>query len=142
MCAFGKGFPLTAPTGLNHVAMSVPSGALTHDYRAELLEFYGGLFGWREIESLRLPDRLTIRVGKYTYVNVRERPDPMMCSGYEHFGIVVSSNEEAEELWRQLDADPRDVNLEPLTDDDNGVRSFRFRHLLPLTVEVQSFQQT
>jgi hypothetical protein len=137
-----QGFPLTAPTGLNHVAMSVPSGRLTDDYRAELLEFYGALFGWREIESLRLPDRLTIRVGKYTYVNVRERPDPMVCSGYKHFGILVSPNEEAETLWRQLEADPRDVNLEPLTDDDNGVRSFRFRHLLPLTVEVQSFQQT
>jgi hypothetical protein len=85
---------LAAPTGLNHVAMRVPSGTLTDDYRAELLEFYGGLFGWREIESLRLPDRLTIRVGKYTYVNVRERPDPMVCSGYEDFGIVVSSADE------------------------------------------------
>jgi hypothetical protein len=139
MCSFARGSLLAAPTGLNHVAMSVPSGTLTDDYRAELLEFYGALFDWREIESLRLPDRLTIRVGKYTYVNVRERPDPMVCSGYEHFGIVVSSADEAEELWHRLDADPRDVNLEPLTTDDNGVRSFRFRHLLPLTVEVQSF---
>jgi hypothetical protein len=63
----------------------------------------------------------------------------MVCSGYEHFGIVVSSADEAEKLWHRLDADPRDVNLEPLTTDDNGVRSFRFHHLLPLTVEVQSF---
>jgi hypothetical protein len=139
MCSFARGSPLAAPTGLNHVAMSVPSGTLTADYRAELLEFYGALFDWREIESLRLPDRLTIRVGKHTYVNVRERPDPMVCSGYEHFGIVVSSADEAERLWHRLDADPRDVNLEPLTTDDDGVRSFRFRHLLPLTVEVQSF---
>jgi hypothetical protein len=132
---------LVAPTGLNHVAMSVPSGTLTDDYRGELLDFYGGLFGWREIESLRLSDRLTIRVGKYTYVNVRERPDPMVCTGYEHFGIVVSSTDEAEDLWHRLDTDPRDVNLEPLTD-DHGVRSFRFRHLLPLTVEVQSFPES
>jgi catechol 2,3-dioxygenase-like lactoylglutathione lyase family enzyme len=139
LCSFAGGSLVAAPTGLNHVAMSVPLGTLTDDHRAELIEFYGDLFGWREIESLRLPDRLTIRVGKYTYLNVRERPDPMVCSGYEHFGIVVSSAEEAEALWHRLDSDGRDVNLEPLTTDDNGIRVFRFRHLLPLTVEVQSF---
>ena len=130
---------MAEPTGLNHVAMSVPSGTLTGGYRAELLEFYGGLFGWREIESLRLPDRLTVSVGRHSYVNVRERSDPMVCSGYEHFGIVVASAEEAERLWKLLDSDPRDVHLEPLTTGDDGFRSFRFRYLLPLTVEVQYF---
>jgi hypothetical protein len=100
---------MAAPTGLNHVAMSIAS-----DRRlpSRTLEFYGGLFGWHEIESLRLPDRLTIRVEKYTYVNGRERPDPMVCSGYEHFGIVVSSTDEAEQLWHRLDTDGRDLNLE------------------------------
>jgi hypothetical protein len=127
------------PTGLSHVAMSVPAGTLTGDYRRELLEFYGGLFGWREMESLRRPDRLTISVGAHTYVNVRERADPMVCSGYEHFGIVVASTEEAARLWRLLDADQRDVNLEPLASDDRGLTTFRFRYLLPLAVEVQAF---
>src|SRR4051812_41889128 len=105
---------MPAPTGLNHVAMSVPSATLTDQYRAELLDFYGSLFGWSEIESLRLPDRLTVSVGRQCYVNIRERPDPMVCSGYEHFGIVVSSAEDVERMWSVLDGDPRDVNLEPL----------------------------
>ena len=129
---------MAEPTGLNHVAMSVPSGTLSDGYHAELLEFYGGLFGWREIESLRLPDRLTIAVGPHNYINVRERPDPMVCSGYEHFGIVVESPEAAERLWKQLDRN-RDVQLEPLESGDDGYRSFRVRYLLPLTVEVQYF---
>ncbi len=130
---------MTAPTGLNHVAMSVPSGTLTDAYRSELLEFYGGLFGWREMEAFRLPDRLSVSVGKHTYLNIRERSDPMICSGYEHFGIVVGSSEDAARLWKLLDADPRDVCLEPLATGDDGFRSFRFRYLLPLTVEVQFF---
>ncbi len=130
---------MAQPTGLNHVAMSVPPGTLTDGYRAELLKFYDDLFGWREIESLRLADRLTVSVGRHSYVNVRERPDPMVCSGYEHFGIVVESAEEAERLWKLLESDPRDVHLEPLKTSDDGLRSFRFRYLLPLTVEVQSF---
>jgi hypothetical protein len=130
---------MAVPTGLNHVAMSVPSGTLTDEFRNELLELYGRLFDWREIESLRLPDRLTISVGRHCYLNVRERPDPMVCSGYEHFGIVVASTAEAERLWKLLAADPRDVNLEPLATGDDGYRTFRFRYLLPLTVEVQFF---
>ena len=124
-------------TGLNHVAMSVASGTLTDEWRAELLEFYGELFGWREIESLRLPDRLTILVGERTYVNVRERAVPMICSGYEHFGVVVASSDEVEEIWNRLDTSPLDLQLEPLNIDDGGFRSLRFRFMLPLAVEVQ-----
>ncbi|HWS45895.1 MAG TPA: VOC family protein [Acidimicrobiia bacterium] len=132
---------MTVPTGLNHVAMSVPAGTLTDQYRSELLEFYNNLFGWREIDSLRLPDRLTVSVGRHCYLNVRERPDPMVCSGYEHFGIVVASAEETERLWNILARDPREVHLEQLEKGDDGFRSFRFRYLLPLTVEVQFFPQ-
>ena len=124
-------------TTLNHVAMSVASGTLTDEWRAELLEFYGALFGWREIESLRLPDRLTILVGQRTYVNIRERAEPMICSGYEHFGVVVSSGDEVEEIWNRVDASPLDLELEPLNIENGGFRSLRFRFMLPLALEVQ-----
>lgn len=124
-------------TTLNHVAMSVASGTLNDEWRADLLEFYGALFGWREIESLRVPDRLTILVGQRTYVNIRERAEPMICSGYEHFGVVVSSGDEVEEIWNRLDASPLDLELEPLNIENGGFRSLRFRFMLPLAVEVQ-----
>jgi hypothetical protein len=127
---------MARPTGLNHVAMSVPEGTLTDEFRAELLAFYGELLGWREIEALRRPDRLTISVGPHSFVNIRERALPMQCSGYEHFGIAVASAEEAERLWAVLAEEARDVALEPMTR-DRGLRTFRFRYLLPLTVEVQ-----
>jgi len=130
---------MSDPTGLNHVAMSVAPGTLTDAFRSDLLEFYGDRLGWREMDELRLPDRLTVSVGPHSYLNVRERPDPMACSGYEHFGIVVESTEAAEALWHALDHDPRDVHLEPLNAGEDGYRSFRFRYLLPLTVEVQFF---
>ena len=130
---------MALPIGLNHVAMSVSVGTLTDSYRAELLAFYGVVFSWSEIESLRLPDRLTLSVGEHRYINLRERSDPMACSGYEHVGIVVASTDEAERLWNLLDRETRDVNLEPLVVGDDGFRSFRFRYLLPLAIEVQYF---
>jgi hypothetical protein len=122
---------------LTHVAMSVPEGTLTDQYREELLDFYGGLLGWREIQPLRLPDRLTLSVGGSCYLNLRERSDVMVCHGYEHFGIVVDSNEDLARLWARLDGESRAVNLEPLTWSDGGFGSFRFRYMLPMAVELQ-----
>lgn len=125
--------------GLSHIAMSVPTGTLTDRFRDEVLAFYGEHFGWSEIESLRLPDRLTMAIGAGNYVNVRERAEPMVCEGYEHFGLLLRSPEDVEEAWTALDGDRRDVHVEPLDRGEDGYRNFRFRYLLPLTVEVQFF---
>src|SRR5215204_4344274 len=106
--------------GLSHVAMSVPVGTLTDEYRARLLEFYGRMLGWREMESLRLPDRLTVAVGSSSYISIRERPDSMVSHGYEHFGILVRSAEEFQRLWADLANEQVDVQLESLSTNDKG----------------------
>jgi hypothetical protein len=124
-------------SGLSHIAMSVPAGTLTDKYRAELLDFYGRHFRWREIESLRLEDRLTLSVGGRTYVNIRERSESATYHGYEHFGLLVESPEDADRIWASLASDDRDLHLGPLARGDEGYRSFRFRYLMPLAVEVQ-----
>ena len=130
---------MSVSSGLSHVAMSVPVGTLTEEYRARLLEFYGQMLGWSEMESLRLSDRLTVSVGSSSYINIRERPDSMVSHGYEHFGIVVRSAEEFQRLWEDLANGQVDVQLEPLSTNDKGEGSFRFRYLLPMAVELQYF---
>ena len=124
---------------LNHVVMSVPPGTLSDDWRRDVLGFYGDLFGWQELDELRLDDRLTIGVGGGCYVNIRERNDPMVVSGYEHLGVVVRSAEDADAVWARLDGLDADVELSELKRGDDGFRSFKFRHLLPLAVEVHFF---
>jgi catechol 2,3-dioxygenase-like lactoylglutathione lyase family enzyme len=126
-------------SGLTHVAMSVPDGTLTDRFRARLLEFYGRMLGWREIESLRLPDRLTVAVGPSAYINIRERPEGMVTHGYEHFGVLVRSAEDLRALWEDLANEEADVQLEPLSTNDDGEGSFRFRYLLPMAVEAQFY---
>jgi hypothetical protein len=121
--------------------MSVPEGALTDDYRSRLLDFYGRMLGWREMESLRLPDRLTVAVGRSAYINIRERPDSMVSHGYDHFGILMPSAEDLRRLWADLANEPDDVQLEPLSTNDDGEGSFRFRYLLPMAVEAQFYVQ-
>ncbi len=126
--------------GISHVAMSVPEGTLTDGFRAELIDFYGRLLGWEEIESLRRPDRLTLAVGfPFTYVNVRECAEVMLCTGYEHVGILVGSAADFRRIWDDLSALVADVELEPFPDREDGGGSFRFRHLLPMAFEVQFF---
>jgi Glyoxalase/Bleomycin resistance protein/Dioxygenase superfamily len=119
--------------------MSVPDGTLTDGYRARLLEFYRRMLGWREIESLRRPDRLTIAVGPSSYINIRERPDSMVTHGYEHFGVLVRSVEDLRRLWADLANEEHEVQLEPLSTNDDGEGSFRFRYLLPMALEAQFF---
>jgi hypothetical protein len=119
--------------------MSVPEGTLTDAYRARLLDFYGRILDWREIESLRRPDRLTVLVGPSSYINIRERPDSMVTHGYEHFGVLVRSAEDLRQLWADLADHEKSVPLEPLSTNDDGEGSFRFRYLLPMAVEVQFY---
>jgi hypothetical protein len=126
--------------GLTHVAMSVPEGTLTDEYRSQLLDFYGRVLHWREMEALRRPDRLTVSVGPKTYINVREQRDCMATHGYEHFGVLCSSADALQELWRILDELDDDVGLEELSTNQNGEGSFRFRYLLPMAVEAQFYE--
>jgi hypothetical protein len=128
---------MTRSRGISHIAMSVPPGTLTDEFRTQLLDFYGDVFEWTEIEQLRLPDRMTFAIGRHSYVNIRERDESMVCSGYEHIGLLVESPEAADTTYAVLQQDPRTEDLEPIDRGDNGYRNFRFRYLLPLAIEVQ-----
>jgi hypothetical protein len=131
----GRTTEVRALRGISHVAMSVPVGTLTDEFRAELLRSYGGFFGWRELESLRRADRLTIAVGGGDYVNVRERVRSAEYSGYEHFGLRLPSAQAVEAAWAALAADGRCAELDPLGVGEDTYR--RFRYLLPMGVEMQ-----
>ncbi len=78
-------------------------------------------------------------VGPTSYINIREQPDSMVSHGYEHFGVLVRSAEEFRRLWADLADEHVDVHLEPLSTNDRGEGSFRFRYLLPLAVEAQFY---
>ena len=130
---------MPSSAGLTHVAMSVPDGTLTDAYRTRLLDFYGRVLDWGEMEALRRPDRLTVAVGASSYINIRERSDSMVTHGYEHFGVLVPSAEDFQRLWDDLANEQDDVELEPLSPNARGEGSFRFRYLLPMAVEAQFY---
>src|SRR5262245_37053056 len=132
-----RGSDMPKSKGLNHIAMSVPRGSLTDDHVAEIADSYGRHLGWKVIEAYRQSDRLTLAAGGRTYVNLREQDDVMVCHGYEHFGITLESEDDIEQLWNDLRGESREVEVGELESGESGFRVFRFRYLLPLTVEVQ-----
>jgi hypothetical protein len=129
---------MPSSSGLIHVAMSVPEGTLTDAYRARLLEFYGRILEWREMESLRRPDRLTVAVGPSWYINIRERPDNG-SSRLRAFRCPGPVSQGPTQLWADLANEEDKVQLEPLSTSDDGEGSFRFWYLLPMAVEAQVY---
>lgn len=121
--------------GLSHIAVSVPDGTLTSEWRSAFFDFYGGIFGWVEIKKVARPDRLTVAIGGSCYLSIRERQEPMACTEFEHFGLVVESADDVEHLWSQVKmacSAVEDIKSRP-----GGTETFKFHYLLPLTMEIQ-----
>jgi len=82
---------------------------------------------------------LTLSIGASCYLNIPERVDALEPTGYEHFGVTVTSAAQLHAVWDRLTGEQRDIQLTPVEESADGSCSFRFRHLLPLAIEVQYF---
>jgi hypothetical protein len=132
----------------NHVAMSVPADLLDEQGRADLLAFYGDVFGWDELPT-ETKDRYRLVMRAHDneqFVFLIAEDTPMSCPRLDHFGMSVGSAEELEETYAKAQAwaakDERVDLIEKKGEDMHGVltlTSFYVRFLLPMMVEVQHF---
>ncbi len=132
---------------INHVAMSVP-GALLRERRADLVRFYGEVFGWTPMpDPAQDGSELVLRVhSNEQFVFLIANDEPMRCPTGDHFGVSVGSVEELEQVLaraRAFAATSREVEVsERRTDDFQAAKlhAFYVRYLLPMSVEVQYFE--
>jgi hypothetical protein len=132
----------------NHVAMSVPADRLDAASRAELLRFYGEVFGWTEMPTMTQDrERLVLRChSNEQFVFLIADPQPMACPSMDHFGLSVATPEalyetlERARKYRERDA--RVELIEPKVEDYKVLKlhSFYVRYRLPLMVEVQCYE--
>jgi hypothetical protein len=132
----------------NHVAMSVPADLLGEEGRAELLDFYGDVFGWEELPTETLDGkRLVMRAySNEQFVFLIADDPPMACPRLDHFGMSVGTMEELDDMLerarkRQAGDDRVDI-VEKNADVYEGVltlTSFYVRFLLPMMIEVQHY---
>ena len=129
---------------LSHVAMTVPRALFTEAYLDRLRAFYGELLGWHELPALSIPgERLFIQLPRSDqYLNVRASDRPMGVSGYEHIGVLMDTQAEVRDLHAGIRARADaldDLECDPDVREAYGgnVLTFRFRYLMPLSIEVQ-----
>jgi hypothetical protein len=138
----------TRPPRFNHVAMSVPADLLGADGRAEILAFWGGVFGFEELPS-ETKDCEVLVLSAYDweqFVFLIADDEPMTCPRLDHFGMSVGSLEELEGFLAKAKAFAQTDDRVDIIDhkaDGHGdaltLHSFYVRYLLPMMIEIQWF---
>jgi hypothetical protein len=132
----------------NHIAISVDPSLLSTDGRAELLKFYGDVFGWIELPTMTEDDRRLV-LSAYTYdqfVYLHADKKPMTAPPGDHWGMGVDTVDEFTELYDKCVAfqqdDPRLEIIKPHVDDYGVLKlhGFYVRFLLPIMIEIQHFE--
>ncbi len=140
--------PPHPPQRFNHVAMTVPAELLDEEGRAELLHFYGEVFGWTEMPTLTEDrKRLVLRAHsneQFVFLVAGDRP--MRTSASDHFGLSVDTPEQLDAMLerarRLAQEDARVVIVDKAVEEFHGVltlHNFYVGFRLPLQVEVQCY---
>jgi hypothetical protein len=132
----------------NHVAMSLPADALDEAGRADILRFYGEVFGWAEAPGMTQDRRrLVLMCHRYDqFVFLIADDEPMRAPRLDHFGQSVTTLEELTELRDKVKAfathDDRVDLVDISVDEHPGVRitAFYVGYLLPMMVETQYWE--
>lgn len=136
------------PPRFNHLALTLPAAALDEAGRAEIVAFYGDVFGWTEVPALTADrERLVLRVyemGQFVYILGGD--EHLTAPPGDHVGIQVETVEELDGMLARARAwqarDPRVEIIDREVEDHTRVvlTSFYVRHLLPLMIEVQHYR--
>jgi hypothetical protein len=137
----------------NHVAISMEPGVLDDTGRAEILDFYGEVFGWREGDNSGEDGNPLILVtgtfGQFVYL-LPGTPS-MSAPAMDHFGLQVATVEELSEIVGRAkaraanDERVRIIDVHSRTTHgptaDYTLTNAYIGFLLPLLVELQHITQ-
>jgi hypothetical protein len=138
---------------LNHVAISMDPAALDARGRAEVLTFYGEVFGWTEGDNTgEKGNPLILYTGAFgQFVYLLPASPPMQAPPLDHFGLQVSSLAEIDTIvaaaraFQERDDRVRIVERESRTrhgsTDDYTLTSAYIGYVLPLMIELQHLER-
>ena len=138
---------------LNHVAMSMDPKVLDEQGRADILSFYGEVFGWTEGDNTgEKGNPLILTTGKFLEFIYLLPGDPdtgeyMNTPPLDHFGLAVKTRDQMETIVTKAKAykerDDRVQIIDIHTRDPQGpdseytLTNAYIGYLLPLMVELQ-----
>jgi catechol 2,3-dioxygenase-like lactoylglutathione lyase family enzyme len=138
---------------LNHVAMSMPKASLDDAARAEILDFYGEVFGWTLGDNTgEEGNPLILYTGAFgEFVYLLPADEPLTAPPLDHFGLLVSTLDEhtgivtRAQTRAEHDERVRIIDTHARTtagpEADYTLTSAYVGFLLPLMVEIQHLQR-
>jgi hypothetical protein len=144
--------PTFAPR-MNHVAISMDPALLDDHGRAELLDFYGDVFGWTEGDNTGEPGNpLILYTGTFAQFVYLLPGDPyLQAPAMDHFGLQVATTTELEAIVERAKARrARDdrvtiIDVHSRTTEgpthDYTLTSAYIGFVLPLLVELQHLER-
>jgi hypothetical protein len=130
--------------------MSLPPDGLDEAHRADILAFYGHVFGWQELDTLTEDRRRLVmmahRYDQFVFLTADE--SAMQAPRLDHFGQAVASLDELVQLHERCvayrEGDDRVDIIDVHVDEFPGVRlhAFYVGYLMPLMVETQFYEWT
>ena len=132
----------------NHMELTFAPGTLTPELRAQIDEFYGGIFGFKGIDTEVVGQLCHILLGEEgQFLLLAEGDKHIHSPGYDHLGFLHDTRAEVDALLercrRHQEKDPR-VEIkeyEDLVIGDLTVHAFYVRYLLPIWFDVQCMEQ-
>jgi hypothetical protein len=128
--------------------MSVPAEMLDADNRADILAFYGEVFGWGEAPGMTTDREQMVlmahRLDQFVFLIADD--EPMRAPRLDHWGQAVASRAELDEIYERArayrDKDDRVDLIDVNVDEYPGVKihAFYVRFLLPMMTETQFFE--
>jgi catechol 2,3-dioxygenase-like lactoylglutathione lyase family enzyme len=138
---------------INHVAISVAPTVLDEQGRADILAFYGDVFGWTEGDNTgESGNPLILYTGAPAeFVYLLPAEPPLTPGHLDHFGLQVATLPELESILDRArgfaDRDDRVSIVDPKArtthgpTDDYTLTSAYLQFLLPLWVELQHLER-
>ncbi len=132
----------------NHMELTFARGTLTEEFRQEVDDFYGSVFGWKSTDTdvigqschILLPD-------PDQFILLAEAKLPMSSPGYDHLGLLQDTRAEVDDLleackqYREKDDRVQIQEYEDLKYPTLTVHAFYVKYLLPIYFDVQSMEQ-
>ena len=141
---------------LNHVAMSMDPKVLDEQGRADVLAFYGEVFGWSEGDNTGETGNplilMTGTFGEFVYLlpGDPETGKHMVTPSLDHFGLLVKDVDELHAIldrakaYAERDERVRIIDVKDRTthgpERDFKLTSAYIGYLLPLMVELQHLE--
>jgi len=131
----------------NHMELTFAPGTLTPEFRAQVDEFYGPIFGFKGVDT-EVVGQLThiLLSGEGQFILLAEGKQWMSSPGYDHLGFLLDTRDEVDDVLESLEkfaaSDDRmrikkydDLHTGPVT-----THAFYFKYLLPIWFDVQCLE--